>query len=144
MRLYSSSSSLLADRQMHRLLSGYSRFPIHEPGNPLAFSGLLLVKKVRTRSRAIFASGSRVHKRSFRQLLTYDPSQCWPVSKFLLSILPEAKPSINCFQALDYLCVVPYRLHSARVLNPHLARPVVHTFCLSATPPVSVVVRSGL
>lgn len=38
------------------------------------------------------------------QLLTYDPSQCWPVSKFLLSILPEAKPTINCFQALDYLC----------------------------------------
>jgi len=62
------------------LFSGYSRFPIHEPGNPLAFSGLLLVKK----------------------LLTYDPSQCWPVSKFLLSILPEAKPTINCFQALDY------------------------------------------
>jgi hypothetical protein len=39
-----------------------------------------------------------------RQLLTYDPSQCWPVSKFSLSILPEAKPTINCFQALDYLC----------------------------------------
>ncbi|KAH9005743.1 DUF21-domain-containing protein [Lactarius hatsudake] len=36
------------------------------------------------------------------QLLTYDPSQCWPVSKFALSILPEAKPTINCFQALDY------------------------------------------
>jgi len=62
------------------LLSGYSRFPVHEPGNPLSFSGLLLVKK----------------------LLTYDPSQCWPVSKFTLSILPEAKPTINCFQALDY------------------------------------------
>ncbi|KAI9436968.1 hypothetical protein H4582DRAFT_369107 [Lactarius indigo] len=62
------------------LLSGYSRFPVHEPGNSLAFSGLLLVKK----------------------LLTYDPSQCWPVSKFTLSILPEAKPTINCFQALDY------------------------------------------
>jgi metal transporter CNNM len=62
------------------LLSGYSRFPVHEPGNFLAFSGLLLVKK----------------------LLTYDPSQCWPVSKFTMSILPEAKPTINCFQALDY------------------------------------------
>ncbi|KAH9172889.1 hypothetical protein EDB89DRAFT_1850777 [Lactarius sanguifluus] len=64
----------------NRLFSGYSRFPIHEPGHPLAFSGLLLVKR----------------------LLTYDPSQCWPVSKFALSILPEAKPTINCFQALDY------------------------------------------
>ena len=28
------------------LLSGYSRFPVHEPGNPLAFVGLLIVKKV--------------------------------------------------------------------------------------------------
>ena len=79
-----------------------------------------------------------------RQLLTYDPSQCWPVSKFALSILPEAKPTINCFQALDYLCAAPHRLHSARVLNPLLARPAVHTCCLSATPPVLVVVRSGL
>ncbi|KAH9992498.1 hypothetical protein BJV74DRAFT_884628 [Russula compacta] len=76
------SSETILDAKMIEfiLLSGYSRFPIHEPGNPLAFSGLLLVKK----------------------LLTYDPSQCWPVSKFALSILPEARPSINCFQALDY------------------------------------------
>lgn len=28
------------------LSSGYSRFPIHEPGKPLAFVGLLLIKKV--------------------------------------------------------------------------------------------------
>ncbi|SJL11935.1 uncharacterized protein ARMOST_15349 [Armillaria ostoyae] len=62
------------------LTSGYSRFPIHEPGNPLAFRGLLLVKK----------------------LLTYDPAKELPVSSFPLSILPEAYPSINCFQALDY------------------------------------------
>ncbi|KAF8870596.1 hypothetical protein CPB84DRAFT_1801877 [Gymnopilus junonius] len=62
------------------LLSGYSRFPVHEPGNPLAFVGLLLVKK----------------------LLTYDPSKGLPVSSFALGILPEAQPSINCFQALDY------------------------------------------
>jgi len=62
------------------LLSGYSRFPVHEPGNPLAFIGLLLIKK----------------------LLTYDPSQALPVSSFTLSILPEALPSVNCFQALDY------------------------------------------
>ncbi|KAF9475344.1 DUF21-domain-containing protein [Pholiota conissans] len=62
------------------LLSGYSRFPVHEPGNPLSFIGLLLIKK----------------------LLTYDPSKALPVSHFRLSILPEALPSINCFQALDY------------------------------------------
>ncbi|KAF5366846.1 hypothetical protein D9758_006484 [Tetrapyrgos nigripes] len=62
------------------LLSGYSRFPVHEPGNPLAFVGLLLIKK----------------------LIQYDPAQALPVSDFHLSILPEAPPSINCFQALDY------------------------------------------
>lgn len=62
------------------LASGYSRFPIHAPGNPLAFQGLLLIKK----------------------LLIYDPARALPVSDFKLSILPEAHPSINCFQALDY------------------------------------------
>ncbi|KAJ8093174.1 hypothetical protein PM082_020659 [Marasmius tenuissimus] len=62
------------------LTSGYSRFPVHEPGNNLAFVGFLLVKK----------------------LLQYDPAQKWPVSKFPLSVLPEAPPTINCFQALDY------------------------------------------
>ncbi|KAF8439366.1 hypothetical protein L210DRAFT_3672866 [Boletus edulis BED1] len=62
------------------LNSGYSRIPIHESGNPLAFRGLLLVKK----------------------LLVYDPAKALPVSHFKLSILPEALPSINCFQALDY------------------------------------------
>jgi metal transporter CNNM len=37
--------------------------------------------------------------------LTYDPKMALPVSAFPLSILPEASPSINCFQALDYLYV---------------------------------------
>ncbi|KAG1731330.1 uncharacterized protein EDB91DRAFT_1238957 [Suillus paluster] len=62
------------------LASGFSRFPVHKPGNPLAFVGLLLIKK----------------------LLAYDTAQGLPVSHFSLSILPEAPPSINCFQALDY------------------------------------------
>ncbi|KAF8798397.1 DUF21-domain-containing protein [Phlegmacium glaucopus] len=62
------------------LQSGYSRFPVHEPGKPTSFIGLLLIKK----------------------LLTYDPSKALPVSAFPLSILPEAHPSINCFQALNY------------------------------------------
>jgi metal transporter CNNM len=30
-----------------RIMSGYSRFPVHEAGKPQAFVGLLLVKKVR-------------------------------------------------------------------------------------------------
>ncbi|KAG1756220.1 uncharacterized protein EDB91DRAFT_1091253 [Suillus paluster] len=62
------------------LTSGYSRFPVHEPGNPMAFRGLLLIKK----------------------LLVYDPARALPTSDFKLSVLPEAHPSINCFQALDY------------------------------------------
>ncbi len=128
----------------YRLLSGYSRFPIHEPGNPLAFSGLLLIKKVRhVLARFLLMDPAFVNKRCY-QLLTYDPSQCWPVSKFSLSILPEAKTTINCFQALDYLCADPYRVHNTDVLKPLSARRVVRTFCLSVTLPVSLVVRSGL
>ncbi|TFY80544.1 hypothetical protein EWM64_g3468 [Hericium alpestre] len=76
-----SSDAILDAKTVESILtSGYSRFPVHEPGNSLAFVGLLLVKK----------------------MLSYDPALCWPVSKFPLSILPEAEPSINCFQALDY------------------------------------------
>ncbi|KAJ7624854.1 hypothetical protein FB45DRAFT_924367 [Roridomyces roridus] len=76
-----SQDALLDDKLMETiLLSGYSRFPVHEPGKPDAFVGLLLIKK----------------------LLKYNPSTPLPVSHFPLSILPEAKPSINCFQALDY------------------------------------------
>ncbi|KAJ7651764.1 hypothetical protein B0H17DRAFT_1215225 [Mycena rosella] len=37
-----------------------------------------------------------------QRLLKYDPALALPVSSFVLSILPEADPSINCFQALDY------------------------------------------
>ncbi|KAH9487394.1 hypothetical protein JR316_0001469 [Psilocybe cubensis] len=62
------------------LQSGYSRFPVHEAGNPTSFVGLLLIKK----------------------LLTYDAKKALPVSSFALSILPEAHPTLNCFQALDY------------------------------------------
>ncbi|KAG1809821.1 uncharacterized protein HD556DRAFT_7166 [Suillus plorans] len=76
-----SSDTILDHNTVDAILtSGYSRFPIHEPGNPLSFQGLLLIKK----------------------LLVYDPARALPVSDFKLSILPEAHPSINCFQALDY------------------------------------------
>ncbi|GFZ49498.1 Protein MAM3 [Saitozyma sp. JCM 24511] len=62
------------------LLSGFSRIPIHEPGQKDNFVGMLLVKR----------------------LITYNPDDAWPVSRFQLLPLPEARPSINCFQALDY------------------------------------------
>jgi metal transporter CNNM len=76
-----SSDDILDETAVTAILqSGYSRFPVHEAGKPTSFIGLLLIKK----------------------LLTYDPSKALPVSSFPLSILPEAHPSINCFQALDY------------------------------------------
>ncbi|KAK0433171.1 hemolysin [Armillaria borealis] len=80
-RMEASKDTILDHNTVDKIImSGYSRFPVHDPENPSAFVGLLLVKK----------------------LITYDPSQALPVSSFALSILPEAHPSINCFQALDY------------------------------------------
>ncbi|KAG9014757.1 hypothetical protein FRB94_010604 [Tulasnella sp. JGI-2019a] len=72
----------LLDHQLvdHILTSGYSRFPVHEKDKPLSFIGFLLVKR----------------------LLLYDPNRPKKVSEFKLTVLPEAKPSISCFQALDY------------------------------------------
>ncbi|KZV75231.1 DUF21-domain-containing protein [Peniophora sp. CONT] len=76
-----SSDTIIDKEKIDRLLtSGYSRFPVHEPDQPLAFVGTLLIKK----------------------LLQYDPAAKWPVKNFKLSILPEAKPNVSCFQALDY------------------------------------------
>ncbi|RPD59499.1 DUF21-domain-containing protein [Lentinus tigrinus ALCF2SS1-6] len=62
------------------LRSGYSRIPVHKPGHPTTFIGILLVK----------------------MLSVYDPASAIPVSDFPLLLLPEAPPTINCFQALDY------------------------------------------
>lgn len=45
-----SSDTILDHKAVDKILmSGYSRFPVHEAGNPLAFIGTLLVKKVRGR-----------------------------------------------------------------------------------------------
>ncbi|KAJ7819567.1 hypothetical protein B0H14DRAFT_2836230 [Mycena olivaceomarginata] len=76
-----SASALLSPELVDTLLlSGYSRFPVHDPKDPGAFVGLLLIKR----------------------LINYDPALEAPVSSMTLGILPEAPPSINCFQALDY------------------------------------------
>ncbi|KAF8525265.1 hypothetical protein BU17DRAFT_42147 [Hysterangium stoloniferum] len=76
-----SADTIMDHEMLDRILqTGYSRFPVHEPGKPLSFIGLLLVKT----------------------LLRYDVSEKKAVGSFRLSILPEALPSINCFQALDY------------------------------------------
>jgi len=76
-----SADTIMDHETLDRILqTGYSRFPVHEPGKPLSFIGLLLVKT----------------------LLRYDVSEKRAVGSFRLSILPEALPGINCFQALDY------------------------------------------
>lgn len=74
------------------LISGFSRIPVHEPHQPDNFIGMLLVKRVRE-PKQLSAD---------YQLITYNPEDEWPVSKFPLNALPEAKPDLNCFQALDY------------------------------------------
>lgn len=78
--------------------SGYSRFPVHEQDKPDTFIGILLVKTVSFIIKTI--PSVRLIK---MQLLAYDPKMALPVSSFPLSVLPEAPPSVNCFQALDYL-----------------------------------------
>jgi len=76
------SADTVLDHERVDLLvkSGYSRFPVHAVGKPNSFIGLLLVKK----------------------LLRYDTRERKLVSQLPLSVLPEASPSISCFQALDY------------------------------------------
>jgi metal transporter CNNM len=76
-----STDDILDYSAVHAIMqSGYSRIPVHAQGNKNDFVGLLLAKT----------------------LLTYDPKKALPVSAFPLSILPEAPPSVNCFQALHY------------------------------------------
>ncbi|KAI0809194.1 hypothetical protein BC629DRAFT_1580488 [Irpex lacteus] len=76
-----SADTVLDYETVNKLLrSGYSRIPVHQPGHPLAFVGILLLKK----------------------LSVYDTHEGLAVSSFPLSILPEAGPNISCFQALDY------------------------------------------
>lgn len=76
------SADTIVDRKVFDTLlaSGYSRFPVTAADKPNHVIGLLLIKK----------------------LLRYDPSTNKPVGTLPLSILPEARPDINCFQALDY------------------------------------------
>ncbi|CAK5282265.1 unnamed protein product [Mycena citricolor] len=73
------SADAVLDHQMVEkiLMSGYSRIPVHEPHDRTAFVGFLLIKR-------------------------YDTNLGWPVSRIPLSVLPEAHPTISCFQALDY------------------------------------------
>lgn len=64
----------------HVLSAGFSRIPVHEPGNDFDFVGMLLVKT----------------------LITYDPEDAMKVSEFTLAALPETRPETSCLDILNY------------------------------------------
>ena len=76
-----SSDTILDEDTMNLILSaGYSRIPIHVPGHPSDFVGMLLVKT----------------------LITYDPEDAKCVGDFALATLPETRPETSCLDILNY------------------------------------------
>ena len=76
-----SANQIMDVKTMNEILSkGYSRIPIHAPGNKEDFIGMLLVKT----------------------LITYDPEEEWSVSAFTLATLPETKPGTSALDILNY------------------------------------------
>jgi len=76
-----SEDTVLDEKTTDMILSaGYSRIPIHEPGNPTNFVGMLLVKI----------------------LITYDPEDCLRVRDFPLATLPETRPETSCLDIVNF------------------------------------------
>ena len=76
-----SADTILDEKTMDVILSaGYSRIPIHSPGNPSNFVGMLLVKI----------------------LITYDPEDCKAVQDFALATLPETSPMTSCLDIINF------------------------------------------
>lgn len=76
-----SADTILDEKTMDNILSaGYSRIPIHAPGNKLDFVGMLLVKI----------------------LITYDPEDCRAVRDFALATLPETAPETSCLDIVNF------------------------------------------
>ena len=76
-----SSDTLLDEPTMDAILSaGYSRIPIHAPGEPTNFVGMLLVKV----------------------LITYDPDDARPVGEFPLATLPETAEDTSCLDIVNF------------------------------------------
>jgi len=75
------SETVLDEDTMDRILSeGYSRIPIHAPGEPTNFVGMLLVKI----------------------LITYDPEDAMKVKDFPLATLPETAPETSCLDIVNF------------------------------------------
>ncbi|KAI8982438.1 hypothetical protein BDF20DRAFT_866933 [Mycotypha africana] len=62
------------------LIEGYSRIPIHVPGDNMNFVGMLLTKR----------------------LITYDPEDALPVKDLQISTLPETGPKTSCLDILNF------------------------------------------
>ncbi|CAN3475004.1 protein Mam3p [Diutina catenulata] len=81
-RVYTMSSDTVLDQSTVEEIfnAGFSRIPIHLPGEPLNFVGMLLV----------------------RVLISYDPEDALPVSSFPLATLPETALTTSCLNILNY------------------------------------------
>ncbi|KAL5042793.1 hypothetical protein BDW71DRAFT_133448 [Aspergillus fruticulosus] len=76
-----SSDAVLDAKTMEVILSaGFSRIPVHSPGDQGDFIGMLLVKT----------------------LITYDPDDARRVGEFVLATLPETSPDTSCLDILNY------------------------------------------
>lgn len=76
-----SSDRILDESTIEEILhTGFNRIPIHAPGEPTNFTGMLLV----------------------RTLITYDPEDAFPISSFPLATLPETRPDTSCLNILNY------------------------------------------
>lgn len=76
-----SADTILDESTVEEIFNaGFSRIPIHIPGEPTNFIGMLLV----------------------RILISYDPEDALPVSSFPLATLPETSGSTSCLNILNY------------------------------------------
>ncbi|KAK6513139.1 hypothetical protein TWF506_009305 [Arthrobotrys conoides] len=76
-----STDTILDEKTMDKILSkGYSRIPIHAPGESTNFVGMLLVKI----------------------LITYDPEDAMKVADFPLATLPETAPETSCLDIVNF------------------------------------------
>ncbi|KAM9933908.1 hypothetical protein OXX80_006490 [Metschnikowia pulcherrima] len=81
-RVYTMPSNKILDEATVEEIfnAGFSRIPIHIPGEPMNFVGMLLV----------------------RVLISYDPEDALPVASFPLATLPETAADTSCLNILNY------------------------------------------
>lgn len=76
-----STDDILNEETVEKILTaGYSRIPVHAPGDSANFVGMLLTKR----------------------LITYDPEDARPVKDFQISTLPETGPDTSCLDILNF------------------------------------------